>query len=174
LSHWLNQWVILILDLYVTLNANLCACIRWYFSINAGYFHLLILSYVGTIADYFLHAISWNVSSKILCLVELKISVDKLPWPNWVKAALSNEFGGSLNHFSSPVWSIYMCFFAVNYHSSWIWLVNVSFRSDVLGQVMPFVGRDWSHSGVARLFSAIKVWKQTILIFGSGFPFIFY
>lgn len=31
------------------------------------------------------------------------------------------------------------------------------FRSDVLGQVMPLVGRDWSHSGVARLFSAIKV-----------------
>jgi phosphatidate phosphatase LPIN len=30
------------------------------------------------------------------------------------------------------------------------------FRSDVLGQVMPLVGRDWSHSGVARLFSAIK------------------
>ncbi|WVZ98871.1 hypothetical protein U9M48_044246 [Paspalum notatum var. saurae] len=29
-------------------------------------------------------------------------------------------------------------------------------RSDVLGQVMPLVGRDWSHSGVARLFSAIK------------------
>jgi hypothetical protein len=31
------------------------------------------------------------------------------------------------------------------------------FRSDVLGQVMPLVGRDWSQSGVARLFSAIKV-----------------
>ena len=30
-------------------------------------------------------------------------------------------------------------------------------RSDVLGQVMPFVGKDWSHSGVTRLFSAIKV-----------------
>nr|CAB3449360.1 unnamed protein product [Digitaria exilis] len=30
------------------------------------------------------------------------------------------------------------------------------FKSDVLGQVMPLVGRDWSHSGVARLFSAIK------------------
>lgn len=29
-------------------------------------------------------------------------------------------------------------------------------RSDVLGQVMPLVGKDWSHSGVARLFSAIK------------------
>ncbi|XP_047095228.1 phosphatidate phosphatase PAH1 [Lolium rigidum] len=29
-------------------------------------------------------------------------------------------------------------------------------RSDVLGQVMPLVGRDWSQSGVARLFSAIK------------------
>lgn len=29
-------------------------------------------------------------------------------------------------------------------------------RSDVLGQVMPLVGRDWSQFGVARLFSAIK------------------
>lgn len=41
-----------------------------------------------------------------------------------------------------------------------MWLLNVTFfRSDVLGQVMPLVGRDWSHSGVARLFSAIKVWR---------------
>ena len=31
------------------------------------------------------------------------------------------------------------------------------FRSDVLGQFMPLVGKDWSQSGVARLFSAIKV-----------------
>ena len=31
------------------------------------------------------------------------------------------------------------------------------FRSDVLGQVMPLVGRDWTQTGVARLFSAIKV-----------------
>lgn len=30
-------------------------------------------------------------------------------------------------------------------------------RSDVLGQFMPLVGVDWSHIGVARLFSAIKV-----------------
>ncbi|CAJ1896234.1 unnamed protein product [Sphenostylis stenocarpa] len=29
-------------------------------------------------------------------------------------------------------------------------------KSDVLGQVMPLVGRDWTQSGVARLFSAIK------------------
>lgn len=29
-------------------------------------------------------------------------------------------------------------------------------RSDVLGQVMPLVGRDWSQFGVARLFCAIK------------------
>jgi len=32
-----------------------------------------------------------------------------------------------------------------------------NFRSDVLGQFMPLVGKDWSQSGVARLFSAIKV-----------------
>ncbi|KAL2249610.1 UNVERIFIED_CONTAM: Phosphatidate phosphatase PAH2, partial [Sesamum indicum] len=29
-------------------------------------------------------------------------------------------------------------------------------RSDLLGQVMPLVGMDWSQSGVAHLFSAIK------------------
>ncbi|XP_051124439.1 phosphatidate phosphatase PAH2-like isoform X2 [Andrographis paniculata] len=29
-------------------------------------------------------------------------------------------------------------------------------RSDLLGQVMPLVGMDWSQTGVARLFSAIK------------------
>jgi hypothetical protein len=38
-------------------------------------------------------------------------------------------------------------------------------RSDVLGQVMPLVGRDWSQSGVARLFSAIKVCLTKCLIF---------
>lgn len=30
------------------------------------------------------------------------------------------------------------------------------FRSDVLGQLMPIVGRDWSHTGVAELFTKIK------------------
>ncbi|GKV04649.1 hypothetical protein SLEP1_g16783 [Rubroshorea leprosula] len=30
-------------------------------------------------------------------------------------------------------------------------------RSDVLGQFMPLVGMDWSQTGVAHLFSAIKV-----------------
>lgn len=30
-------------------------------------------------------------------------------------------------------------------------------RSDVLGQFMPLVGKDWTQSGVAKLFSAIKV-----------------
>uniref|UniRef100_A0A1D1XDE8 phosphatidate phosphatase n=1 Tax=Anthurium amnicola TaxID=1678845 RepID=A0A1D1XDE8_9ARAE len=29
-------------------------------------------------------------------------------------------------------------------------------KSDVLGQLMPYFGRDWTQSGVARLFSAIK------------------
>lgn len=29
-------------------------------------------------------------------------------------------------------------------------------RSDVFGHVLPMVGRDWSHSGVARLFSLIR------------------
>ena len=31
------------------------------------------------------------------------------------------------------------------------------YRSDVLGQFMPMVGIDWSQTGVAHLFSAIKV-----------------
>ncbi len=30
-------------------------------------------------------------------------------------------------------------------------------RSDVLGQMMPLVGKDWTQLGVTRLFSAIKV-----------------
>ncbi|EFH61000.1 lipin family protein [Arabidopsis lyrata subsp. lyrata] len=29
-------------------------------------------------------------------------------------------------------------------------------KSDVLGQFMPFIGKDWTQSGVAKLFSAIK------------------
>ncbi|KAL1549481.1 phosphatidate phosphatase [Salvia divinorum] len=29
-------------------------------------------------------------------------------------------------------------------------------KSDVLGQFMPLVGKDWTHSGIAHLFSAIK------------------
>ncbi|KAL3536346.1 hypothetical protein ACH5RR_004807 [Cinchona calisaya] len=29
-------------------------------------------------------------------------------------------------------------------------------KSDVLGQFMPLVGKDWTHTGIARLFSAIK------------------
>nr|GLL34586.1 phosphatidate phosphatase PAH1-like isoform X1 [Ipomoea trifida] len=29
-------------------------------------------------------------------------------------------------------------------------------KSDVLGQFMPLVGKDWTHSGIARLYSAIK------------------
>ena len=31
------------------------------------------------------------------------------------------------------------------------------YRSDVLGQFMPLVGKDWSQTGVTHLFSAIKV-----------------
>jgi phosphatidate phosphatase LPIN len=30
-------------------------------------------------------------------------------------------------------------------------------KSDVLGQMMPLVGKDWTQLGVTRLFSAIKV-----------------
>ncbi|CAI9098138.1 OLC1v1034728C1 [Oldenlandia corymbosa var. corymbosa] len=37
-------------------------------------------------------------------------------------------------------------------------------KSDVLGQFMPLVGKDWTHSGIARLFSAIK---------GNGYQLLF-
>ncbi|KAL6572440.1 hypothetical protein OROMI_013398 [Orobanche minor] len=40
-------------------------------------------------------------------------------------------------------------------------------RSDLLGQVMPLVGMDWSQTGVAHLFSAIKMpstWRKSILV----------
>ncbi|XP_050940917.1 proteasome subunit beta type-3-like [Cucumis melo] len=37
-----------------------------------------------------------------------------------------------------------------------IQLANHTFLSDVLGQFMPFVGMDWSQTGVTNLFSAIK------------------
>ncbi|KAK9054339.1 hypothetical protein SSX86_025417 [Deinandra increscens subsp. villosa] len=33
-------------------------------------------------------------------------------------------------------------------------------KSDVLGQFMPLVGRDWSHIGVTHLFAAIKIEKR--------------
>ncbi|RZS10761.1 hypothetical protein BHM03_00042031 [Ensete ventricosum] len=36
-------------------------------------------------------------------------------------------------------------------------LCSILHRSDVLGQFMPLVGIDWSQTGVAHLFSAIKV-----------------
>lgn len=37
-------------------------------------------------------------------------------------------------------------------------------RSDVLGQFMPLVGKDWTQSGVAKLFSAIKVLLRYCLL----------
>lgn len=43
-------------------------------------------------------------------------------------------------------------------------------RSDLLGQFMPLVGKDWSQTGVAHLFSAIKVCcisSYVILVFGN-------
>ena len=30
-------------------------------------------------------------------------------------------------------------------------------KSDLMGQIAPLIGRDWSQSGVASLFSSIKV-----------------
>lgn len=38
-------------------------------------------------------------------------------------------------------------------------------RSDVLGQFMPLVGKDWTHTGIAHLFSAIKVVSLIILFY---------
>ena len=37
-------------------------------------------------------------------------------------------------------------------------------RSDVLGQILPVVGRDWSQSGVAQLYSRIA---------GNGYKFLY-
>lgn len=39
------------------------------------------------------------------------------------------------------------------------------YRSDVLGQFMPLVGIDWSQTGVAHLFSAIKVCAMVLHLF---------
>jgi len=33
---------------------------------------------------------------------------------------------------------------------------SLSYRSDVLGHVLPIVGKDWAQSGVAQLFTKIK------------------
>ena len=48
------------------------------------------------------------------------------------------------------------------------WIMNITrafacilLRSHVLGQFMPLVGMDWTQSGVAKLFSAIKVYIHT-------------
>lgn len=30
------------------------------------------------------------------------------------------------------------------------------FRSDVFGQILPVIGKDWTHSGVAKLYDALK------------------
>lgn len=38
-----------------------------------------------------------------------------------------------------------------------LFFLHCYYRSDVLGQFMPLVGIDWSQTGVAHLFSAIKV-----------------
>ena len=46
-------------------------------------------------------------------------------------------------------------------------LFFASFRSDVLGQFMPLVGKDWTQSGVARLFCAIKVRIFYLFIYAS-------
>ncbi len=33
---------------------------------------------------------------------------------------------------------------------------NLPFRSDVLGHIIPLVGGDWSHDGIAEFFNAIQ------------------
>lgn len=37
------------------------------------------------------------------------------------------------------------------------------YRSDVLGQLLPIVGRDWSHLGVAELFSKCRANRYELL-----------
>jgi hypothetical protein len=53
---------------------------------------------------------------------------------------------------------LYMILVVVHYHSNQMWVDHVTFISDVMVQVMPLVGRDWSQSSVAWPFFAIHVW----------------
>jgi hypothetical protein len=53
---------------------------------------------------------------------------------------------------------LYMILVLVHYHSNQMWVDHVTFISDVMVQVMPLVGRDWSQSSVAWPFFAIHVW----------------
>jgi len=34
--------------------------------------------------------------------------------------------------------------------------LHVDFRSDVFGHILPLVGKDWSHEGIAEFFQAIQ------------------
>ena len=65
-------------------------------------------------------------------------------------------------------WNVFIFFYCLvdksinrSYALSWTHLtppiLHSYYRSDVLGQFMPMVGVDWSQTGVAHLFSAIKV-----------------
>lgn len=38
-------------------------------------------------------------------------------------------------------------------HFLFVW---VDFRSDVFGHILPLVGKDWSHDGIATFFQAIQ------------------
>ena len=37
------------------------------------------------------------------------------------------------------------------------------YRSDVMGHILPMLGRDWSHSGIAELYTNIKKNNYQIL-----------
>jgi phosphatidate phosphatase LPIN len=37
-------------------------------------------------------------------------------------------------------------------------------KSDLLGHIMYFVGRDWTHTGVASLYTNIKVGRPRLLL----------
>lgn len=39
---------------------------------------------------------------------------------------------------------------------AYLFVMNFPIRSDVLGHILPIVGKDWAQSGVAQLFTKIK------------------
>ena len=45
-------------------------------------------------------------------------------------------------------------------------------KSDVLGHVMPIIGRDWAQSGVASLFSKVHTYPGQNFIWTEQFPHV--
>ena len=122
-----------------------------YFSLKSDYQEINCMYFLGhTCPANFLLSSTENFSGQC-CHALTELNLSSIQW-----------ISSLLHHFPLHSRALYM-----NFCCKLSQQLNVSglhFRSDVLGQVMPLVGRDWSQSGVARLFSAIKVW-YTILRF---------